>query len=121
MNTWQRNFPPPIEVIVYGDCGIAARAEVVAGICNKTNELIEFVFGLDAPPVPVPGQGNCDERMPLTFLRPCIDILNLVIDSQGLNIDNIPQIGDSMDYHGFVPLCRTMAQTINMIVGDLNG
>jgi hypothetical protein len=119
MTYWERNFPPPIEITIHSDCGIAARADVVAGICNKINELNEFIFGLAAEPVLVPAQANCDERMPLTFLRPCIQVLNTIIDTNNFDVDHIPQLGDNMDYHAFVPVCRNIAQTINKILGGL--
>ena len=64
---------------------------------------------------------NCDERMPLTFLRPCIQVLNTIIETQEFDIDYIPQLGDNMDYHAFVPVCRNIAQTINEILGELHG
>jgi hypothetical protein len=116
---WERNFPPPLEITIHSDCGIAARSEVVAGICNKVNELNEFILGLGAQPILVPAQGNCDERMPLTFLRPCIQVLNAIIEANEFDINLIPQLGDSMDYHAFVPVCRNIAQTINRIVEGL--
>ena len=121
MTIWERNFPPPLEITIHSDCGIAARTEVVAGICNKINELMEFIFGLEAPLVPVPGQGNCDERMPITFLRPCIQAVNLMIFQKEFDIESIPQIGNNMDYHAFIPVCRNIAQTFNEIVGKLRG
>jgi hypothetical protein len=116
MTVWERNFPLPLEITIHSDCGIAARAEVVAGLCNKVNELNEFIVGLGAEPILVPAQGNCDERMPLTFLRPCIGVLNKIIFMSEFDIDPIPQLGDSMDYHAFVPVCRNIAQTINRIL-----
>jgi len=119
MTFWERNFPPPLEITIHSDCGIAARAEVVAGLCNKVNELNEFIVGLGAVPILVPAQANCDERMPLTFLRPCIGVLNTIIDTSGFDIDRIPQLGDSMDYHAFVPVCRNIAQTMNKILARL--
>jgi hypothetical protein len=119
VTVWERNFPPPFEITIHSDCGIAARTEVVANICNKTNELLEFVIGLNAIPVPVPGQGNCDERMPLTFLRPCIQAINLIISQVEYDIEPIPELGHNMDYHAFVPVCRSITQTINKILGEL--
>jgi hypothetical protein len=119
MTVWERNFPPPLEITIVSDCGIAARAEVVANLCNKVNELNEFIIGLGAHPILVPAQANCDERMPLMFLRPCIGVLNAIIISNNFDIDPIPQLGDSMDYHAFVPVCRNIAQTINRILGEL--
>jgi hypothetical protein len=116
MTIWERNFPPPLEITIHSDCGIAARTEVVAGLCNKVNELSEFVHGLDTDLIPVPGQGNCDERMPITFLRPCIDALNHIILISEFDIEPIPQIGSNMDYHAFIPVCRNIAQTINRIL-----
>jgi hypothetical protein len=121
MSIWERNFPPPLEITIHSDCGISARTEIVAGICNKINELIEFAFGLEAPPVKVPAQGNCDERMPMTFLRPCIQAINLIIFQKEFDVEPIPQIGSSMDYHAFVPVCKRITETINRIIGVLNG
>jgi hypothetical protein len=119
MTYWERNFPPPLEITIVSDCGIAARADVVASICNKVNELNEFIFGLGAIPVLVPAQANCDERMPLTFLRPCIGVLNKIILMSEFDIDPIPQLGDSMDYHAFVPVCRNIAQIINKVLKEI--
>lgn len=113
-----RNFPPPIQIPIYTDCGISARTEVVANICKKVNELNEFITGYDAHKVLVPAQGNCDERMPLTFLRPCIDVINALIATNKLETESIPQVGSNIDYHGFIPLCRTIAKTINSIIGE---
>jgi hypothetical protein len=119
MTVWERNFPPPLEITIVSECGIAARSEVVANICHKVNELNEFILGLNAGSVLVPSQANCDERMPLTFLRPCIRVLNTIIEANDFDINLIPQLGDSMDYHAFVPVCRDIAQTMNRIIEGL--
>ena len=121
MTIWERNFPPPLEITINSDCGISARTEIVAGICRKINELVECIFGLETLPIPVPGQGNCDERMPITFLRPCIQAVNNMIAHAQFDIEPIPQIGGNMDYHAFVPVCRNIAEKINEIIGEIHG
>jgi hypothetical protein len=121
MNYTLRNFPPPFEITIHSDCGISARTKIVMDICNKINELNEFYFGLEAQPVLVPSQANCDERMPLTYLRPCIIVLNSIIIDTGFNVEHVPELGYNMDYHAFVPVCRNISQTINKIIGELGG
>lgn len=119
MNAPLRNFPKPPLAVVHADCGLSERREIVARICERTNELIEFVFGLEAPKIEVPGQSNIDERMPLRYLRPAAQAINLAIFQTELEIKPISVPGNSMDYHGFVPLTRDIVVTLNAIIEEL--
>ena len=123
MNAWARNFPAPLPATMYGDVGFSGRGEVVAALCRKTNEVLEFFFGLEAKRVPVPGQAaGSDERMPLLFLRPCIDELNYLVNAGDFDMTMIIVApGDNMDYHAFTPLVRSIVATINGIIGALRG
>lgn len=119
MNLSLRNFPKPLLATVYADCGLSARTEIVAQICDRVNEVSEYVLGLDAPKVLVPAQSNIDARMPLYFLRPCVDAINGIIMAYELNIPLLAKPGDNMDYHRFVPLCREIAEALNAIIEQL--
>jgi hypothetical protein len=119
MNMSLRNFPKPPLSVVYSDCGLSERTALVIAICNRTNEIMEYVFGLESTQVLVPAQSNVDARMPLRFLRPCVQIINNIITTQGLTIDSVPMPGDSLDYHGFVPLTRNISETLNAIIEEL--
>ena len=116
MNVALRNFPKPPLAAIYGDCGLSARTDIVAQICNRTNEVIEYMLGMEAPQVLVPAQSNIDERMPLRFLRPCVEAINLIIFQRELEVDPVRMPGDSMDYHGFVPLARDITEALNKII-----
>jgi hypothetical protein len=121
MTVWQRNFPTPLKLTIYSDVGFSARGPIVVEVCDKVNELQEFIFGLDAPLVPVPSQAaGSDERMPLLFLRPCVDTINFIIEMKELPLRPLPQLGNNMDYHYFVPICKVLAEAINSIIGELN-
>lgn len=111
-----RNFPKPPLAVVYTDCGLSARTEIVAQLCNRTNEVTEYALGMEFPKVLVPAQSNIDERMPLTFLRPCVEAVNAVILGHDLDIALLAKPGDNMDYHRFVPLCREIAVALNQII-----
>jgi hypothetical protein len=119
MNKILRNFPKPPLGDVHADCGLSQRREIVARICNRTNEICEYVLGLDTPKLFVPGQSNIDERMPLMFLRPCIEAINAIIEIHELTIDSLPMPGNSIDYHGFVPLTRSIIEKLNAIIEEL--
>jgi hypothetical protein len=119
MNMALRNFPKPPLAAVHADCGLSARQEIVARICDRTNELSEYVLGLDTPKVLVPAQSNIDERMPLYFLRPCVAVINDVIDASQVDVPKLDMPGDNMDYHQFVPLTRRMSEALNAIVEEL--
>lgn len=119
MNVALRNFPKPPLAVVHADCGLSERREIVARICDRTNEVLEYYMGLDAPKLLVPAQSNIDERMPLYFLRPCADALNYLIETGTFHSPLIPVPGDSMDYHQFVPLTRLMTETLNAIIEEL--
>lgn len=116
MNMPLRNFPKPPLVIVYADCGLSERTEIVAQLCNRTNEVLEYVMGLEYTPVLVPAQGNVDARMPLYFMRPCVEAINKIILTNGLEVPMLAKPGDSMDYHRFVPLAREIAEALNAII-----
>lgn len=111
-----RNFPKPKVAVVYADCGLSERTAVVARICERTNEVLEYYMGLDASKLAVPAQSNVDERMPLTFLRPCCDAINYLIEIGAFPIKKVPTPTDNMDYHAFVPLTRQMAEALNDII-----
>lgn len=116
MNAHLRNFPKPPLGVVNSDCGLSERREIVARICERTNEIGEYVLGLEFALVEIPGQSNIDERMPLRYLRPAAEVINAIIQVSDLNILPIPVPGNNMDYHGFVPLTRLMNETLNAIV-----
>jgi hypothetical protein len=119
MNVVLRNFPKPPLAVVHSDCGLSERREIVARICDRTNEVSEYVLGMDTPKVLVPAQSNIDERMPLYFLRPCIDVINAIIVSSQVDVPKLDKPGDNMDYHQFVPLTRRIGETLNAIVEEL--
>ena len=120
MNSILRNFPKPLLLAATPDCGLSQRREVVAKVCEQVNEVLAYAyFTPDAKSVPVPGQSNIDERMPLTFLRPCIDALNSVIEDCELEVPPMEQMGGSMDYHGFVPWVNRIVRHINAVIEAL--
>lgn len=119
MNTHLRNFPKPPLATVNSDCGLSERREIVARICERTNDVLEYYMGLEAPKLLVPAQSNIDERMPLYFLRPCADALNYLLEIGAFHAPPIPVPGDNMDYHQFVPLTRLMTETLNAIIEEL--
>ena len=119
MNVALRNFPKPPLAVVYDDCGLSARRDIVAQICDRTNEVLEYCFGLESSKVLVPAQSNIDERMPLYFLRPCVEYVNTIITTQGIDTPLVPMPGDNMDYHRFVPLAREIAEALNAIIEEL--
>jgi hypothetical protein len=116
MNRHLRNFPKPPLAVVYADCGLGQRREIVAQICDRTNEVTEFVLGYNALKVLVPAQSNIDERMPLTFLRPCVAAINDMITDQDLPIALLTMPTNNMDYHRFVPMTREIAEALNAII-----
>ena len=119
MNVALRNFPKPPLATVNADCGLSERREIVARLCDRTNEVLEYCFGLESSKVLVPGQSNIDERMPLCFLRPCVEYINTIIQTQGIDTPLLAMLGNSMDYHQFVPLTREIAKTLNAIIEEL--
>lgn len=119
MNLPLRNFPKPLLGAVHSDCGLSERREIVARICERTNELAEYALGLDTLRVEAPGQSNIDERMPLRYLRPCAEVINSIILGNDLDIGLLAVPGNNMDYHGFVPLTREIVVTLNAIVEAL--
>jgi hypothetical protein len=119
MNISLRNFPKPPLAVVHADCGLSERREIVARICDRTNEILEYCFGLESSKVLVPAQSNIDERMPLYFLRPCVEYINTIILTQGIDTPLLAVPGDNMDYHRFVPLTREIAETLNAIIEEL--
>jgi hypothetical protein len=121
MNYWQRNFPPPLEVTIHGDCGFSARGEIVVAICEKVNELAEYIFGLENEKILVPSQAaGSDERMPLMFLRPCVDVLTRVILTKNLKTNPPVQMGNNMDYHFFTVWTKEIKKCINDILEEIN-
>jgi hypothetical protein len=114
-----RNFPKPPLAVVYEDCGLSERTAVVTRLCERTDELSEFMLGHETRKLLKPAQSNVDERMPLTYLRPCIDSINAIIFAHELPVEKLEKPGDSMDYHGFVPLARRIAEKLNEITGLL--
>lgn len=121
MNAILRNSPKPPLVFITPDCGLSQRREVVANLCDRVNELLEYAYFL-APEdkiVPVPAQSNIDERMPLRFMRPCIDALNGIIEDCGLELDPLSQMGNNMDYHGFIPWVNKIIVHMNAITEAL--
>ena len=120
MTVWQRNFPTPLKITIHSDAGFSARGPIVVEVCDKVNELQEFVFGLDAPLISVPSQAaGSDERMPLMYLRPCIEAVNFIIETKELPLRALPQLGNNMDYHYFVPLVQSIKICINQIIKEL--
>jgi hypothetical protein len=105
--------------MVNTDCGLSERTAIVMRICDRTNEVLEYVFGLESSRVDAPAQSNIDERMPLRYLRPCAEMINTIILTQDLEIPLVAVPGNSMDYHGFVPLTRTLSEALNKIVDQL--
>lgn len=119
MNAPLRNFPKPPLATVYADCGLSARTAIVAALCERTNEVLEYTFGLEASQIEAPAQANIDERMPLKYLRPCATAVNAIILAEGFDIELLPVPGNNMDYHGFVPLTRRIAEALNAIIDQL--
>jgi hypothetical protein len=112
-----RNAPRPELAAATPDCGLSQRREVIAALCNKVNEILEYAhFGSDIK-VPVPAQSNIDARMPMTFLRPCISALNDVASDHELA--PMPQIGDNIDYHGFILWVNRIVAHANRIIEAL--
>jgi hypothetical protein len=111
-----RNFPKPKLTVVHSDCGLSQRTEIVANICNRTNDILEYHYGLEFEKVLVPAQSNVDERMPLYFLRPVAEKLNAVIMDGDLKVPLLPVPTNIMDYHYFVPWTRQIAETINKVI-----
>lgn len=114
-----RNFPKPPLAVVHSDCGLSERREIVARVCERANEVLEYYYGLETPELLVPAQSNIDERMPLYFLRPCAEAINTLIMDGAFDAAQIPVPGDNMDYHQFVPLTRLMTETLNAIIEEL--
>jgi hypothetical protein len=119
-----RNFPKPSLSATTPDCGLSQRREVIAQVCERVNELVEYVYGLDTEQallwrVTAPGQSNIDERMPTSFLRPCIHTLNGIVEEFALELDPMPQIGNGMDYHGFILWVNRIVSHMNEINGAL--
>jgi hypothetical protein len=120
MTVWQRNFPAPLKITIHSDAGFSARGPIVVEVCEKINELQEFVFGLDTSLISVPSQAaGSDERMPLMYLRPCIEAVNFIIEIKELPLRPLPQLGNNMDYHAFIPVCKVIAEAINLIIQEL--
>ena len=111
-----RNFPKPKLTIVNVDAGLSERTQIVARICERANDIIEYYYGLEAKKLLVPAQSNIDERMPLYFLRPVAERINQIILDADLKVDLLPVPTNNMDYHYFVPWTRQMAETINKVI-----
>jgi hypothetical protein len=119
MNIPLRNFPKPEPARQRPDCGLSERNAIIAEACNKVNELLEYAYGYEHTRVLVPAQSNIDERMPMYFLRPCIDALNDLVQDLDLDVFPMAQIGMNMDYHGFIPWTNLIAEQINLILEKL--
>jgi hypothetical protein len=116
MSITLRNFPKPSLTVVHADCGLSERTAVVTRLCDRTNDILEYYYGMEVAKLLVPAQSNIDERMPLKFLRPCCEALNAIIRANKLDVPLVAKPTDSMDYHGFVPLTRSIAETINAVI-----
>ena len=90
-------------------------------ICEKMNELQEYLLGMNAPKLKVPDQGAIDERMPLKYLRPVVDLLKAIIMTRELQVKPPVQLTDNMDYHFFVPWVRSIAECIDAVIRELGG
>jgi len=114
-----RNFPKPKLTVVHADCGLSQRTEIVANICNRTNEVLEYYYGTEVTKLLVPAQSNIDERMPLYFLRPVAEQLNGIIMDGNFKVELLPVPTNIMDYHFFVPWTRQIAEAINLIIEQM--
>jgi hypothetical protein len=119
VNVALRNAPKPALAAQTPDCGLSQRREVIAQICDKVNEVLEYAYFTPSNIVRVPAQSNIDERMPMTFLRPCISALNEVVVDRELGIGSMPQIGMNMDYHGFILWVNRIVIHMNKIIEAL--
>lgn len=112
-----QNTPVPIPKPALGETRVhlahASRNEAVAGVVTHVNAVLAYVGN---PPLPIPAQSNIDERMPLYFMRPCIIELNKLIKKFDLPLLTIPEIGDSIDYHGVILMANNIINHANRVL-----
>jgi len=96
----------------------SSRNEAVTGVVQHVNRVLNYA-GSDIK-LDTPGQSNIDERMPLYFMRPCIPALNEIIKKYSLDkrykLKYLPEVGDSIDYHGVILMANDIINHANKIL-----